>query len=541
MSRPAPNLSAKMVADLLDSVGDPRQLRRKLARLAVLVPELSVPEPGTALQDLREALRRAQGGLEELSPSAARRYQVVDLLLQGVPVVRVAERIHASSRTTYRARLEAVEELLPHLEHAWGVQSPAAEAAGAGAPAVPERDPIPIASWMVGREADLQSAVERLRTNRLLVLGGPPGIGKSALAALIARHEQRTRPVLWHQVRAGITDSVGGVLVCIGQRLAQLNSGALLAFMREARGGSPWQAIAHDIAVQGVERERLTMIWDAAETIADNAEVCGLLTALVDDAPEARILLVSRQRMPYAPDAAWTELSGLQAEEVGEYLALSGVDSLRAQTVATLTEQTGGNPQLLRLAVAALRHGRLSAQALEEHLLDVPDVQVFFFDHVYHQLTPAKQLVLGAASLVRRPESGSFLAAALEGLVPSIPNTLSELGRRYLLSHEMDGLRLHTTVRQLARQVLAPRDRERLHRQLARAYERAGSFDEACHHFLEAGDLDEARRLFLANPADGPPHAQAQLRALLARLFAAGYSDDAALAEFATKLDGHAS
>lgn len=517
---------------LLDSLDDPVRLRRLLGQLARRAPNLALPGPEQLEADLSEALRLARGSVRRLGALADQRFRALELLvIERLDPVQAAQALHVSTRTLYRHRAAGAAEMARVLEEIWS-QRPARRPPASGTPA----EAIPQPRVFVGREADVQRALAALSETRLLVIGGPAGVGKTALGAALARHLAASRPVLWHRFRIGLSDSVPGLLVAAGTRLAELGATALATFLRESTSASAWEMLAQSLAAHGIEEHRLALLFDDADLISENQAVLGLLSSIHADAPSCQIALIARERLPFLRDAAYLELSGLDEDAVRAYLEHSSVRNLPVRTIHALFSLSGGNPQVLHLAAGAILLGQLDVSTLEERLLDVPDVRRFFFDQIYRTLTESEQAVLSAVSLVREPASATFLAGALESVSPSVPATLAELGRRFLLSANVEGLRLHTTVREFAQRMLTPARQAQLHRHIAAAYEREGGYEEACYHWMQAGDVAGARLAVLSIRITGQPEQQTRLNDLVRRLHAVGMEEDPEVAQFINTL-----
>lgn len=534
--RPPLSLRPAQIAQIIDSLADdPLRLRRLLARLAADRPDLAIPDAARLEEDLTEALRRARSVAPRAGPMAERRYRTLELLIvEHLTTEEAADAQFVSRRSVYRYRQEGTVELTNALEALWGERYAAGR--GGTVAGTTGSEAIPRPRLVVGRDRDVQRGLALLDQQRLLVVGGPAGVGKTVVGAAVARHLAATRPVMWHRFRPALGDTIGGLLYAIGQRLAHLGVDALSTFLRQASPTSSWEMVAQGIAAHSIQDNRVALFFDDADVIVTNDAVVSLILSLHSDCPDALITLMARERLPLGIDAQRLELTGLDPDEVRVFLSAQGLLDLPEGAVATLADETGGNPQLLHLASGALLHGELDVMRLREKLLDVPDIQAFFFDQIYRHLSDAQRLVLSAASLMREPATVSFLAAALEDLAPSIPATIAELARRFLLSANVDGLRLHSSVRQFASRTLSPSESALLHRHLAQAYADLARSDEACHHWIEAGEADEARRALLAAATGATGQARHRVAPLVERLHAMGLGDDPDVARLAASL-----
>ena len=528
-------LTAERVNQIIDAIDDPLRLRRILGAIGRELNGLRVPGPESIETDLSEALRRARSSVKQPGPAAEQRYRALErLIVERLSPVDAAKAQFVSLRTLYRRRMAGAAELAVVLDDMWRER-------GRSQPPVPVNrvtEVVPQPRLFLGREREMEQASRLLDETRLVVVAGPAGIGKTALGAALARHRATTQPVFWHRFRAGLSDSVPGVLFALASRLSELGATSLTTFLQESASGSAWEMLAQSLAAHSIDERRMALCFDDGDLVADNQPVTSLIAALHSDAPRAAIVVMARERLPFLREAAYMELTGLDIEMVRTYLVASGVRPPPDETVAVLAQLTGGNPQVLHLAVGAMLHSDLDPNRLAGRLLDVSDVRAFFFDQIYATLTESQQLLLSAASLVREPATATFLAGALESISPSVPASLAELGRRFLLSANLEGLRLHSTVREFARRMLTPTRETQLHRHFAAAYEREGIYEEACHHWIQAGDLAAARTALLSvrNPTD--PRRLARILDLVRRLQTLGMGDDPDVASFAATLAG---
>lgn len=531
-------VGVEQLGRLIDNLDDRLRLRQRLTDLGTAAPFARSVDPARLEEDLVEGLRLCRASVRRPNSRAERRYRLLELLIvERMSTEEAAAALYCARRSAYRLRREGLEELALTLDGLWRQRHALdSMAPGSGDDAVAvEFNPKP--SVFLGRQQELSRALVLLERHRLLVIGGPAGIGKTVLGAVVAKHLAAQRPVLWLRFRAGLTDSIGGVFHATAERLAELGAGSLKTFLQEVVPASPWQPVAYSLAVHSLNQHRLALVIDDGDVIARNREVCGLLSSLHAECPESLIVVMGREGIPALESGVRLELAGLDLEAAAAHLRVNGLGSLTEADIQTLHHETGGNPHLLNLAAGAILHGQLDADRLGELLLEVPDVRAYFFDHIFGQLSDGQRLVLCASALMRQPASASFLATALDSLTPGIPAKLAELGRRFLLTSSSDGLRIHSTVREFVRRTIGPAEGGRLHSRLAAAYERAGRHDEACHHWLEAGQHDRAKAALLANRPDTQPHVHAQLTSLLEALEAAGLADDPELSRFRRTLD----
>lgn len=525
-------LTADELGRIVGSLEDRLELQKRLTRLSEAFGGGLGLDPGQLRKDLVEGMRRCRTHGRP-SIKTERRYRLLELLVvERLETDDITARLHISPRTYYRVRREGLAELALTMTEIWQQRSAVQTSEVKASQGAVASEGAPQPKVFLGREQEIERTLALLERHRMVMIGGPAGVGKSALGAAVAERLALSTPVLWLHLRPGLSDSIPGVFYEIGRRFAELGSGALAAFLAEVVPGSPWQQVAYGIAAHNLQQQPLAMIFDDGDVIAGNRGVCGLLNSLHSDCSHCLFLVLGRQSIPGLDGVVRMELAGLDPATTRAYLANLGVTTLDESSLAALHEQTGGNPHLLHLAAGALLHGRLDPDRLEEQLIDVVDVREYFFDHIFEKLGAGERTVLAAVALMRQASTASFLSSAIDSLTPDVPGKLAELGRRYLLSSNEDGLRLHSTIRGFVRRSIGHAEAEELHRRLGRAYSRVGRFDDATHHWLQVGDLAEAKRALLNNRAEVQPHVQARLVHLLVQLEAAGLADDPDIASF---------
>ncbi len=154
------------------------------------------------------------------------------------------------------------------------------------------------ANRFIGREADLLALEEALKHARLVTVLGPAGMGKTRLA------QEHTAKVSVAAI-ADLSDvhTAGGVVAAVGAAL-QLSPGGQQSLQQST------DAISRALAERGG-----LLVLDNLEQVAD--EAAPLITAWLAAAPDARLLLTSRERLAVTGEAV-IELAPLQLNEASQ-------------------------------------------------------------------------------------------------------------------------------------------------------------------------------------------------------------------------------
>ncbi|MFT3771771.1 MAG: AAA family ATPase [Minicystis sp.] len=340
------------------------------------------------------------------------------------------------------------------------------------------------ATCFIGREAELGALRARLSISPLVVVLGPPGVGKTRLAEELVLRDVATLPGgAW---LADLTEatSVEGTCAALARALdVPLGSGdgaaqvALLGHALSARGRAlvvldnfehlvalapatlgPWLARAPEARFLVTSRERTGL---EGEALLDLPPL--RTTAAEGPVQVARAHVRSHVLQGPAEGAEAVALFLDRARRAGALLAATSDD---AGVIAAIARELDGLPLAIELAAARLRvfsFAELLA-AIRAHRLDVL-VNGPRAAHGRHAslraalesswsgLDPAERAALAQGSLFR----GGFDLRAAEGVLdlgeggPPVADVLQALRDRSLIAREEERFRLYLGVRDFAR------------------------------------------------------------------------------------------
>jgi predicted ATPase/class 3 adenylate cyclase/predicted nucleic acid-binding protein len=232
--------------------------------------------------------------------------------------------------------------------------------------------PQPLAS-IIGRDADVAAISETLTESRLVTIAGSGGIGKSAVALLVARERLRAyADGAWLVELAPLAD-------------ASLIAGAVAAALRIDTAIASSRPTPEEIAPLLARRELLLVLDNCEHVIAAAARVAQQLLA---GCPGLRILATSRERLGITGERTY-QLSPLGfpssericAEAAGEYAAVRlfveraqafdrsfALTAGNAPAIVQIVRRLDGIPLAIELAAARVR--LLSCQRIAEGLND---------------------------------------------------------------------------------------------------------------------------------------------------------------------------
>lgn len=439
---------------------------------------------GAALQSL---LRDAAGSLALIDgPSNPR--ALLNLLFFDPPrhlnQAGLATRLGISTASLYRYRLEALDQL---------------ESAVAARVLSGLRQELPVVGALVGRERELTAGRELLRLRRLVGITGPSGVGKTALAASLAREWQPSAAVFWYTLRPGVNDHLESLLFALGDFLRRHGETALWLQLAADRGHIDAQ-LALSLAWSGLERmaartppvlcfDELDVLSPALAEAETRAALRHFVEALLR-APDRNFpALMIGQRLLIEPDAH-VALHGLADAEAQALLGAAGA-ALSADELPRVIAVTGGNPLLLRL-VALLRQSGDAAVTQTDTVLQ-PSLPVLL-SRVVRRLDENARQALFELCVFDAPAPADAWQERRDGL--------DDLLHRGLAQADVGGaVALQPALRDAARQQLGPELRERMELFAASVRAARGEMTAAAAHWLRADRPDLAVRFWYAERA----------------------------------------
>ncbi len=367
--------------------------------------------------------------------------------------------------------------------------------------------PLPVeppdTGGFVGRHDELTYFEEQLSDSGLALITGMPGVGKSSLAAALARRHADTHAIFWHAFRAGEDDStilwsLAGFLYWQGQE----DLWRMLQNAGNPSGSRPAPDLYLDYLVQALRDQAFVVCLDDFQHVEENPLIARLVQRLQDATRPGKllVLLTARQVPPFLQDLDSDTLEGLGYQDA-VLLLQERSPGLTPDLARRLHQRTGGNPQFLELAVSVLRNCADPAGLIEE-LDQTKRVAGYLLKQVDQCLSELERETMIAVAFLEDPATRGAIEAVMNG--QRVQPSLEALGQRDLLKET--GFRPHKEYAQHA--LLQAYYREKPSRQQQQGMHlRAGEHYDtverdplrAAHHFEGAGLPERAARLATAN------------------------------------------
>jgi ATP/maltotriose-dependent transcriptional regulator MalT len=359
-------------------------------------------------------------------------------------------------------------------------------------PSVPEPERPPETRGFLGRVDELDSLSQQLTSDRLVVITGLPGVGKTALAAALAQRHGGFGHLFWHTFHAG--DSLHIIIWKLAQFLAWHGRSDLwlqLQSAQQTRGQIQPDEVLCNHLIHTMKGQRFVVCFDDFHIVDDDPHLDHFVERL-NRIEDGSIWLIITSRLK--PRSKWmygvVKLPGLDYTGAQALLGAQML-SLDAKLLASLYARTEGNPQLLLLATNAIKRAA-DPEILISQLPSDETITHFLMTELDRGLREDERAVMSAvAALLDYGGTRDAIEAVMD--TQGVPRILYRLCDRYLLTTG-DGeagkeYHQHAMVQAFYYDLLSKRTRRTLHVRAGAYYEtKPPDALKAARHFERAGE-----------------------------------------------------
>lgn len=449
-------------------------LLRMHGRLPKSPAPLAIGQAGAEL--ILEAIERLRPSDDDDRDAALPHEVLYRSFVEGAKLFQAAASLGLSERQLSRERSRAIKLLLAELGSSPGQRD---------SDYLPE--PIPRIRGFLDRPAEIRKIDNALKTGRLALVHGAPGIGKTSIVAEVAAQTASSMPVLWYRLRPGVNTSLSAILFELANYLRSLSRPELDDYLDEALPAID-TALATRVLMRSLGETPLLLVFDDFHLVEDDPEIRGLIEELVQRLPGMRIATISQHRYVGMVLGKAIEVGRLARAQAQDLVSKLGVDCT-PEMLRALHSWTDGNPHLLKLAASWLKNeGPDTVAAGINSFKDQAEVQSFLLSHLTTLIDPDDRDILKAASIFRDRFNDDALAYVAQRTRGSVIDSSLRLVRCYAATRnrEGDSAFFHASVKDFVYSRIEPERKAEFHNRAAEWFEKEGFDKEATYHRRKA-------------------------------------------------------
>ena len=307
---------------------------------------------------------------------------------------------------------------------------------------------LPDEGFYTGREKELEKLSALIAENKLLIVEGLSGIGKSSLVLHYAyqTHEEYDA-VVWHEVQTG--ESLESLLVSFAAQLNEQGQEKLLDACTDPKANWPKRLNKFS---ESLRQNKNLIVIDAFNNCLDVDtrildDYTAIINNLLDQVYSSRVVLTTKVRPRISPayigKYATYELLGMDVVEATPLFhklcndighEVSEIQSALACRAA------GGHPFAIKILIALLHRGHsLDTLLAKMRPMVIESYGEFLLDFLYNQFNRGTRKFLEAFSVYRRPVPLTGIEALpvdsllIDKILPYFLIELEPRGKRYFM------------------------------------------------------------------------------------------------------------
>jgi len=375
---------------------------------------------------------------------------------------------------------------------------------------------LPVTRHFVRRTAQLAACANRLERESWLLIGGTPGIGKTALGVQLARERARSeQDIFWFTFDPVEKNTLDALVHALAVFMAGRGDRKLWTYLAseltpmESTAAQPLSlTVKGNLIATSLVGHPFVLCFDDLH-IAMNAPDIPQLFRTIHQQVAGRsgdlvptVLLIGREFPPALSTIPRVTLEGLEYVET-ESLAASSGTFVPEHILHKVWEVTQGNPQLLELSLAAVADKAGDFVAIDAFVNDFakqPVVRDYLMANLYAAMPNDERRTLDTLSVFPSYVPTSIVESILVAQGVAATPRLQALVDKNVVGEDAAGrVHCHSLIGEYSYRALGRSERRRAHRYAAREFRREHRYLEAAYHNRQAGQINRAVRLLTAN------------------------------------------
>jgi len=360
----------------------------------------------------------------------------------------------------------------------------------------------------IGREAVLAAYREELGRERLVIIKGLAGVGKTTLGAQLAREEAaREELIFWFTFNPVDKNTTEALLWALAAFLENQECPNLWRYLQgEIDARVPMETtVKLNLLLAGLSSGDYVLCFDDLQEVKHAPGIFDFFKRLQQARP-ARIILIGRQVPLEMEYLVPQPLDGFTYEDTRSFVEAHNL-TLPPGLLQRLWTNTEGNPMILALSISALASmdGNMAAQErFIETMAGKGDVCDYVMAEIYASLQPEEQWLARCLSIFPTPVEWEIIEEVVEKAlatrgISGVPLLIKALvNKSIVIETEDDHIHCYSPVREYCYHALDREDKEHFHQQAAQHYEQAKNYLAAAYHHFQRGAQGQALDLLTA-------------------------------------------
>lgn len=355
----------------------------------------------------------------------------------------------------------------------------------------------------VGRESDINRYSKLIEENKVTVIQGMAGVGKTTLAFHLFNSFVKT-PKLWITIRSEINNEVETVIYKIAEFLARNGQEKPTNMFYDLKNNSQTYEIAFNNLkteiIKCVADLKLSIFIDDAHLINSDKNTINFFLALISECKDNKLIFVTRHSLDFVLNTTnGTPLRGLTKKDCKQMLLNAKIELSEAQ-IDSLYKKTQGNAKFLEVCIfSLLDRDRKSINDIINDISVNFNLNNYIQTNIVDRFTTLETKILNIIALCRMPIRFELVSKiCLTYGYEDIYFSLDRFIRRNIVDRTNgDYYTMHALLKEHFSR-LPSNEMLLLHHQIAENLNRS-DWMEISYHYASCGRLRKALEILINN------------------------------------------